>query len=87
MIINLKKYGEFLSSRPDGREAALSCLAYDAKNTKSLELDFEGIMVMTPSWLSEFIQTLKEKGISKINFIPSQNPTVISSIEIIESEI
>jgi hypothetical protein len=89
MNFKVSKYGSILTSRPAGREAALSALAYEPqlKNTTLLYIDFEGVAVMTPSWLSEFVQTLKEKGINKIIFIPSQNPTVISSIQFIEPEI
>lgn len=89
MTLQVKKYGSILTSRPAGREAALSCLAYDLNNDKSvgLTLDFTEVLVMTPSWLSEFVQTLKEKGIGSVSFLPSENPTVTSSIEFIESEI
>ena len=89
MNLEIKKFGEILTSRPAGREAALISLAYnlELKNAKSVSLDFTGILVMTPSWLSEFVQTLKEKGISQIHFLPSENPTVISSIEFVEPEI
>lgn len=89
MILQIKKFGEILTSRPAGREAALICIAYeiDLKKSSLISLDFDGVAVMTPSWLSEFVQTLKEKGISKIEFLPSQNPTVASSIEFIEPEI
>lgn len=89
MKLQIKKFGEILTARPAGREAALSSLAYDheIKNTKSVTLDFEGVLVMTPSWLSEFVQTLQEKGIKQITFAPSENPTVTSSIEFIAPEI
>ena len=88
MNLQIKKYGEILTSRPAGREAALSCLAYDlaSQKTKSVDLDFAGVLVMTPSWLSEFVQTLQEKGVKDIKFLPSENPTVTSSIEFIEPE-
>ena len=74
MNLKIKKYGEFLTSKPVGREAALTSLAYNSelKNTKSLCIDFEGVIVMTPSWLSEFIQTLKEKGLTSIEIIESE---------------
>ena len=89
MTLQVKKYGNILTSRPAGREAALSCMAYDlnADKTVGLTLDFTEVLVMTPSWLSEFVQTLKEKGVSSVDFLPSENPTVISSIEMIDSEI
>lgn len=89
MIIEVKKFGEVLSSRSAGREAALVTLSYFLKNTNenSLEIDFKDVLVMTPSWLSEYVQTLNEKKQIKIKFLESDNPSVISSIEIIEGEI
>jgi hypothetical protein len=87
MILDVARFGEVLSSRPQGREAALVTLAYIGKDEKLFEIDFAGVLVMTPSWLSEFVQTLKEKGISQIKFLESVNPSVISSIEMIQDEI
>ena len=89
MKLEIKKFGEILTSRPAGREAALTTLAYESnlKSGEKVSLDFSGVLVMTPSWLSEFVQTLKEKGIALVEFLPSENPTVISSIEFIEPEI
>jgi hypothetical protein len=86
--LKIKKFGDILTSRPAGREAALNCLAYDQdiKKSRSVTLDFEGIVAMTPSWLGEFAQTLQENEI-KITFLPSENPTVISSIEFIMPEL
>jgi len=89
MILKISKFGDFLTSRPAGKEAALSCLTYEKglKTGEEVKLDFTGILVMTPAWLSEFVQTLKEKKIKSVQFLPSENPTVASSIEIIQSEI
>jgi hypothetical protein len=86
--LQIKKFGDILTSRPAGREAALTTLAYEKgiKKSTSVSLDFAGVLVMTPSWLGEFVQTLKEKGAKNITFLPSENPTVTSSIEFIESE-
>jgi hypothetical protein len=89
MNLKIKKFGDILTSRPAGREAALTSLAYDQELKKSdtISLDFEGILAMTPSWLSEFVQTLQQNGHKKIIFLPSDNPTVTSSIEFIGPEI
>lgn len=89
MILEINKFGEVLSSRSAGREAALVTISYLAKGQKDLvlEIDFKGILVMTPSWLSEFVQTLQEKSQFKIKFLKSDNPSVVSSIEIIQDEI
>lgn len=89
MNLKISKFGNILTSRPAGREAALTSLAYEKnfKNATTVTLDFEGVDVLTPSWLSEFVQTLKERGISEVEYMPSNNPTVTSSIEFIQPEI
>ena len=89
MVLEIKKFGEVLSSRSAGREAALVTLSYFTKNKKdqNLEIDFTDVLVMTPSWLSEFVQTLQEKSFLQIKFLKSNNPSVVSSIEVIQDEI
>ncbi len=89
MTIEIKKFGELLSSRSADREAALVNLSYFLKSSSEnhLEIDFKDVLVMTPSWLSEYVQTLHEKKQIKIKFMESDSPSVISSIEIIQGEI
>ena len=89
MILEIKKFGEVLSSRSAGREAALVTLSYFTKDKKdqNLEIDFKDVLVMTPSWLSEFVQTLQEKSELNIIFLESDNPSVVSSLEVIQDEI
>ena len=88
MKISIAKYGVILTSRPAGRDAALNFIAYTQGTTQSEKamLDFTNVDILTPSWLSEFIQTLKEKGVKQIQFLETDNPTVTSSIEAIEGE-
>ena len=87
MKIQIKRFGEFLTSRPEGREAALLVLANELRERSSaLEIDFEGVLVMTPSWLSEFRNTLLEKGVKGIAFLPSSNGSVQESIRFVELE-
>ena len=74
--------------RPQGRESALVTLAYITQNkTDLIQINFQNVLVMTPSWLSEYVQTLKEKGITSVEFLKSDNPSVNSSIEFILPEI
>jgi hypothetical protein len=47
MKILIADFGDILTSRPAGRDAALSFLAYN-KLEKKLELDFTNVKVMTP---------------------------------------
>lgn len=83
MTIEIKRFGNILSSRPEGREAALILLANELRNVKDkIELDFTDVLVMTPSWLGEFVNTLKPQ-IQNIMFLKSDNASVIGSIRIL----
>jgi len=82
MTIKLSKFGEMLISRPAGREAYFSL----GKNPGMVEFDFDKIKVLTPSWIDEFIALLKNDfPKTKIKFLHSHNPTVISSLKIISA--
>lgn len=87
--LKIKQFGQVFSSRSDGREAALSYYTYNLsdQNIHSLELDFTDVLIMTPSWLGEFIQTLNSKGITKFSYLNIDNITVKNSLEIIKSQI
>ncbi len=86
MKIELKKFGIILISRPEGREAALAIKAYSKPApSKLIELDFFGVDVLTPSWLDEFIQTLKQGfPLHEIKYLPCNNPSVVESIKVLE---
>ena len=85
MRIEAKKFGEILTSRSEGREAYLVSRAYlkPAKSDELIELDFEGVKVLTPSWADEFISGLRSEYGERLICLPSSNPTVIASLEII----
>ena len=87
MKIELQKFGEFLTSRPAGREAWLSAKAYtlDKINPKEkIEVDFMGIKVLTPSWADEFISTLAREYPGQIILLPSDNASVKASLEFVK---
>lgn len=83
MKIELKRFGDILISRPAGRETALVARAYllPQNSQETIEIDFTGVAVMTPSWLDEFINTLKQYTPCSIVFLESPNPTVTESIK------
>ena len=87
MIINLKKFGTILSSRPAGREAWLVACAYILPKSEAaseiIEVDFSGVEVLSPSWADEFITPLKAQFGSRIKLLPSTNPTVKATLETI----
>lgn len=85
MKIKLAKFGEMLISRPAGREAYLSAKAYLIKDKpKELEIDFDRVKVLTPSWMDEFTTSARKDypGV-KIKYLKSDNPTVIASLKTI----
>ena len=86
MTIKLQKFGDMLISRPSGREAYLSAKAYLITEKDDLiELNFDGVKVLTPSWIDEFLNLLKKDYPRvKIKFLSSTNLTVIASLKAIE---
>jgi len=83
MRIELKKFGEILVSRPNGREAYLAMSAYITKNigkNEPIEVDFSEVKVMTPSWADEVITELA-KNFKNMKLVNTGNPTVQSTIK------
>ena len=86
MRISLKKFGNVLISREAGREARLAfgnSISNIDKNEK-LEIDFEGVSVLNPSWADEFITSLKEKYGDRVVLMPSDNPSIIATLNLLE---
>ncbi len=85
MRLELSKFGILLISRPSGREAYLAAKAYSFPGKmEKIEIDFSGVKVLTPSWISEFISLFKKDYPKvKITFIETNNPTVSSSLEML----
>lgn len=82
MRIELKKFGDILTSRDAGREALLAfspTLKLVDKN-EEITIDFQGVSVLTPSWADEFIRPIIEKHAGKISFINDTNPSVQASL-------
>jgi len=89
MIIELKKFGNVLLSRPAGRDAFLSAKAYLLPNTadESFIIDFSGVDVLSPSWADEFISGLRELyGNKNITFKNTSNPSVEETLKIVNNE-
>lgn len=83
MKIELKKFGEMLISRPAGREAFLAMSAYLIKNLNKntkIEIDFNGVKVLTPSWADEVITKLAEK-FKNIKLLNTDNASVQQTLK------
>lgn len=83
MTVEIKRFGQILTSRTEGREAALLLLANELRGLQAeVTLDFREVAVMTPSWLGEFVNVLSEKGqVSHIHYKHLENASVKASVE------
>ncbi|OGC22894.1 DUF4325 domain-containing protein [candidate division WOR-1 bacterium RIFOXYB2_FULL_42_35] len=84
MIIQIKKFGKILLSRPAGRDAFLSAKAYllpQLSQEEEIVPDFSGVDVLAPSWADEFISGLKEFYGKKPHFLNTTNASVALTLE------
>lgn len=87
MIIQLKKFGTTLISRPAGKEAWLAfqpVLNENPKNT-AIVVDFEGVIVLTPSWADEFLTPLQKRYGSAVTLSNTDNPSVGATLSILNT--
>ncbi len=83
MLIELKKFGEVLTSRPSGREAYLAMQAYTLKGLSKdepIEIDFSGVKVLAPSWADEVITKIAEK-FKNVKLLNTENSSVAATLE------
>lgn len=83
MYIDVKKFGTVLISRPSGKEAflVLSESLKEVGKDEKVEVDFEGVQVLTPSWADEFVTPLKEQFEKRLILKNTENPSVKASLE------
>ncbi len=89
MIIEVKKFGEILTSRPAGREAYLSAKAYILPRDvdEKIVLDFSGVKVLAPSWADEFVTKIIEDYPNKIEFLNTDNNSIQETLNILNVRI
>lgn len=83
MLIELKKFGEVLTSRPAGREAYLAMQAYTIKGLNKdelIEIDFSGVKVLAPSWADEVITKIVE-NFKNVKLLNTENSSVQATLE------
>lgn len=85
MTIDLKKFGTTLVSRPSGKEAwlAFQPVLNEASPEETIIVDFEGIVVLTPSWADEFLTPLRAVFKDKVQLMNITNPSVKATLDIL----
>lgn len=85
MIIQIKKFGNILVSRPAGKEAWLAYQPVLNEYPRETEIivDFADIAVLTPSWADEFLTPLYKRYPRIVKLQNIENPSVKASLKIL----
>ena len=84
MRIELQKFGKVLTSRPTGKEAFAAIRPTLDQNADTVEIDFAGVISLSPSWADEFFTALKNMYGNRIKYLPTDNLSVIETFKILE---
>jgi hypothetical protein len=86
MHIELKKFGNILVSRPNGREALLAYqpILNTLKKGETIEIDFAGVVALGPSWGDEFLSPILKAHKGKIKLLHKDNASVKATLKILE---
>lgn len=82
MIIQLNKFGITLVSRPSGKEAwlAFQPTLNNVPESEDVIVDFEGVVVLTPSWTDEFLTPLYNRFDKRVKLININNASVTATL-------
>ncbi len=89
MIIELKKFGTTLVSRPSGKEAwlAFQPTLKDVVDTEEVIVDFKDVLVLTPSWTDEFLTPLRSRYEDRVKLVNTDNASIKATLSILELNI
>jgi hypothetical protein len=86
MKLQLEKFGKTLISRELGSEAykAFQTTLRDLANEEKLEIDFSGVLTLSPSWADEFLSPLLNQLNKRLILLPSDNLSVLATLKILQ---
>lgn len=86
MKLQLEKFGKTLISRELGSEAfkAFQPTLRDLSKDEELEIDFSGVLTLSPSWADEFLSPLLNQLNGKLILLPSDNLSVHATLRILQ---
>ncbi|HBE90643.1 MAG: hypothetical protein A3E37_03020 [Candidatus Andersenbacteria bacterium RIFCSPHIGHO2_12_FULL_46_9] len=86
MKIKLEKFGTTLISRELGSEAfkAFQPTLIELPSNEELEIDFSGVLTLSPSWTDEFLSPLLERLGERLVLLSSDNLSVQATLKIIQ---
>jgi hypothetical protein len=85
MRIALKKFGTTLTSRQAGNEAlkAFQSQLRDLPTNERIEVDFDGVLTLSPSWGDEFLTPLLQLYKDNVILLPSDNLSVQATMRLL----
>ena len=86
MILDLKKFGTTLMGHELGSEAskAFQSTLLELPPNEELEIDFSGVLTLSPSWTDEFLSPLLERLGERLVLLPSDNLSVQATLKILQ---
>ncbi|MEK7174780.1 MAG: hypothetical protein AAB722_00360 [Patescibacteria group bacterium] len=86
MKLQLEKFGKTLLSRELGSEAfkAFQPTLRKLPKDEVLEIDFSGVLTLSPSWADEFLTPLLNQLDTRFILLPSENLSVHATIRILQ---
>ena len=81
-IIQLKKFGTVLISRPAGLEA-FNAIRPQLNPDMPVQIDFDQVLTVTPSWLDEFLTQLTDYNGGKVELMPTKNASVLATLPVL----
>jgi hypothetical protein len=86
MKLKLEKFGKTLISRELGSEAfkALQPTLRELPKDEELEIDFSGVLTLSPSWADEFLSPLLNQLGDLLIILPSDNLSVLATLKILQ---
>ena len=85
MKLQLEKFGKTLISRELGSEAlkAFQTTLHELSRDENLEIDFSGVLTLSPSWADEFLSPLLTQLGDHLILLPSDNLSVHATLKIL----
>ena len=86
MKLQLEKFGKTLISRELGGEAfkAFQPTLRELPLNEELEIDFAGVLTLSPSWADEFLSPLLNHLGERLLLLPSDNLSVQATLRILQ---
>ncbi len=86
MKLRLEKFGTTLISRELGSEAfrAFAPTLRELPKSEELEIDFSGVLTLSPSWADEFLSPLLDRLNERLVLGQSDNLSVHATLKILQ---